>query len=31
VLAKDPAEVLAELEKICVEKKPKAKAIGGNG
>jgi Rossmann-like domain len=30
VLAKDPAGVLAELEKISVEKRPKAKAIGGN-
>jgi hypothetical protein len=31
VLAKDPAGVLAELEKTSVEKKPKAKAIGGKG
>src|SRR6266481_4242704 len=31
VLAKNPAGVLAELEKISVEKKPTAKAIGGNG
>ena len=31
VLAKDPAGVLAELEKTSVEKKPRAKAIGGNG
>jgi predicted short-subunit dehydrogenase-like oxidoreductase (DUF2520 family) len=31
VLAKDPAGVLAELEKIFVEKKTKAEAIGGNG
>ena len=31
VLAKDPAGVLAELEKTSLEKKPKAKAIGGNG
>jgi predicted short-subunit dehydrogenase-like oxidoreductase (DUF2520 family) len=31
VLAKDPSGVRAELEKISVEKKPKAKAIGGNG
>jgi len=31
VLAQDAAGMLAELEKIAVEKKPKAKAIGGNG
>ena len=31
VLAKNPAGVLAELEKISVEKKPTAKAMGGNG
>jgi len=31
VLAQDAAGMLAELEKISVEKKPKAKAIGGNG
>ena len=31
VLAKNPAGVLAELDKISVEKKPTAKAIGGNG
>jgi predicted short-subunit dehydrogenase-like oxidoreductase (DUF2520 family) len=31
VLARDPSGVRAELEKISVEKKPKAKAIGGNG
>jgi predicted short-subunit dehydrogenase-like oxidoreductase (DUF2520 family) len=31
VLARDPAGALAELEKISVGKKPKAKAIGGNG
>src|SRR5467141_1362465 len=31
VLAKNPAEVLGELEKIFVEKKTKAGAIGGNG
>jgi len=31
VLAKDPAGVLAELEKTSVEKKLKAKAIGGKG
>jgi len=30
VLAKDAAGMLAELEKISVEKKPKAEAIGGN-
>src|SRR3979490_61553 len=30
VLAKDPAGMLAELEKISLEKKPKAEAIGGN-
>jgi predicted short-subunit dehydrogenase-like oxidoreductase (DUF2520 family) len=31
VLANDPAGVLAELEKTSVEKKPRAKAIGGHG
>jgi len=31
VFAQDAAGMLAELEKISVEKKPKAKAIGGNG
>jgi hypothetical protein len=30
-LAKNAAGMLAELQKISVEKKPKAKAIGGNG
>jgi len=30
VLAQDTAGVLAELEKSSAEKKPKAKAIGGN-
>ena len=30
VLAPDPSAMLAELEKIFVEKKPKAKAIGGS-
>jgi hypothetical protein len=30
VLAKDPAGVLAELEKISLEKRTRAEAIGGN-
>jgi hypothetical protein len=30
VLAKDAVGMLAELEKISLEKKPKAEAIGGN-